>query len=802
MPLKAPSRLPRPVAPARTRRKRNNRSGPALPVLETSKPAFTPEFNARIEAVLNNANLYNLGQVGPSAFLVGTLKHKRYKVIIGPQTCSECRHGHCDHILFVMLRVLKLDSSSQLLLNPTLHNYEVESLLTNVASPTPLPAVVAGKDNHHHHHDHDDNNCPICLSHVVEAERTIRCQSCLGCLHIRCMTLWADSEHARHQPVTCPLCRNPWRAVHPDIAQDTTAPLAPPSLDKIAAARWVDPARQAEMTSWLLLIQPEQHDVLKQQLFSTRWHERVEGCQQLGALLTSVSLAALATDHLLMLLLHVLQDPVLLVLQAGLALVCHLPQGFDESFWFPILQQVVRRCNDANHRLRDVCLDTLPTLVLNALIPSHWIVGVLCPAHTPKHESHTHVWRWYAAQLTALNFVLERYAQWLVTSPLSRQRPGDLSTGSASLAKTETGPRNYVLSMVEEWEASVKTTGHARVIKAWRRAKKLASELVFPTAVAPGDPPEDSDNDCHLVFDEDSSDSCSSSPEPANTCCQQLLPVVTPDYQENVAWLRGGCLGAGAKGRVWEWTDGATSYQGVVKEVLLPCKLHGDKRQQAIESIQQEALLLQRLPHPHIVRYFGATTTHDAVNVFMELAPLGSIKDYLDAHGPAEVDVSLKYGHQIAQALAHLHHHGIIHRDVKGANVLLASPDHAKLADFGDARVLQGDCTLTGEVNSCHGSPAWMSPETIKGVNIGRKTDVWSLACLLVELLTGLAPWAELKASNAYALMYHIAETEQLPLFPASTPSDLEVFLVDCFQRQANLRPTSADAVSHLAAML
>jgi serine/threonine protein kinase len=137
-----------------------------------------------------------------------------------------------------------------------------------------------------------------------------------------------------------------------------------------------------------------------------------------------------------------------------------------------------------------------------------------------------------------------------------------------------------------------------------------------------------------------------------------------------------------------------------------------------------------------------------------------------------------------------------MHRDIKGANVMLSDAGGVKLTDFGEARLLEHSCTLTGEVASTHGSPAWMAPEVrkrfwerraalcvwpdptlgrsslpshrqvIRGEKIGRKSDVWSLGCLAVEVMTGQPPWAQLQVGNSFALMYHIAQGDALPAFP------------------------------------
>jgi len=123
--------------------------------------------------------------------------------------------------------------------------------------------------------------------------------------------------------------------------------------------------------------------------------------------------------------------------------------------------------------------------------------------------------------------------------------------------------------------------------------------------------------------------------------------------------------------------------------------------------------------------------------------------------------MAAKYTREILSGMLYLHEHGIAHRDVKGANVLVAEDGTMKLADFGASKRLGHDSVVSG----LKGTPHWMAPEIIKGQQTSqgwKNADVWSIGCTVVEMLTGKMPWP--MYSNPVAAMYHIALGERPPV--------------------------------------
>lgn len=110
----------------------------------------------------------------------------------------------------------------------------------------------------------------------------------------------------------------------------------------------------------------------------------------------------------------------------------------------------------------------------------------------------------------------------------------------------------------------------------------------------------------------------------------------------------------------------------------------------------------------------------------------------IEEYGKLEEQVVKVYIKKILKGLEYLHYHNVIHRDIKAANVLVNVEGVCKLADFGTAKeVLKKD-----KSNSLKGTPCWMAPEVIKELPYGRQIDIWSIGCMVIELLTGTHPWS------------------------------------------------------------
>uniref|UniRef100_A0ACB8G1L0 Mitogen-activated protein kinase kinase kinase 2 n=1 Tax=Sphaerodactylus townsendi TaxID=933632 RepID=A0ACB8G1L0_9SAUR len=258
-------------------------------------------------------------------------------------------------------------------------------------------------------------------------------------------------------------------------------------------------------------------------------------------------------------------------------------------------------------------------------------------------------------------------------------------------------------------------------------------------------------------------------------------------------WRLGKLLGQGAFGRVYLCYDADTGRELAVKQVQFdPDSPETSKEVNALEC---EIQLLKNLLHERIVQYYGCLRDppERTLSIFMEYMPGGSIKDQLKAYGALTENVTRKYTRQILEGVHYLHSNMIVHRDIKGANILRDSAGNVKLGDFGASKRLQTICLSGTGMKSATGTPYWMSPEVISGEGYGRKADIWSVGCTVVEMLTEKPPWAEFEAMAA---IFKIATQPTNPQLPPHVSDHGRDFLKRIFT-EAKLRPSADELLRH-----
>jgi mitogen-activated protein kinase kinase kinase 3 len=151
-------------------------------------------------------------------------------------------------------------------------------------------------------------------------------------------------------------------------------------------------------------------------------------------------------------------------------------------------------------------------------------------------------------------------------------------------------------------------------------------------------------------------------------------------------------------------------------------------------------VLLSQLSHPNIVQYYGSDLSNETLSVYLEYVSGGSIHKLLQEYGPFGEAVLRSYTAQILSGLAYLHGRNTVHRDIKGANILVDPNGDIKLADFGMAKHISAYTSI----RSFKGSPYWMAPEVIMNSNgYSLSVDIWSLGCTILEMATAKPPWSQ-----------------------------------------------------------
>ena len=219
------------------------------------------------------------------------------------------------------------------------------------------------------------------------------------------------------------------------------------------------------------------------------------------------------------------------------------------------------------------------------------------------------------------------------------------------------------------------------------------------------------------------------------------------------------------------------------------------QQQKFIDALLQEIQILARLRDKHIVRYLASETIEGNYCLYMEYLSGGSLTKLLHKVGQlAEITVKA-YVRQIAKGLAYLHDSGIIHRDLKGDNLLLDSNGKIKLCDFGCSKRYENDVNESGIVNSMKGSLPWMAPEVMKQGGYGRKADIWSLGCVVIEMLTGKPPWND--SDNQIMLMMKVIVYNEQPQIPANISEQCRDFITICLNRDPSKRFSAREMLAH-----
>jgi TolB-like protein/tRNA A-37 threonylcarbamoyl transferase component Bud32 len=247
-------------------------------------------------------------------------------------------------------------------------------------------------------------------------------------------------------------------------------------------------------------------------------------------------------------------------------------------------------------------------------------------------------------------------------------------------------------------------------------------------------------------------------------------------------------LGAGGMGQVWRAHD--TRLERDIALKVLPADALGDDTARA--RLVREARLASKLNHPHICAIYEVGEAEGQTYIAMELVEGQSLAARV-AEGPLPVEQILRNGQQMADALAHAHGRGVVHRDFKSANVVVTPDGQVKVLDFGLAKRLTDEqladaTTVSRQSLSAPGvvagTLAYMAPEQLQGHAADARSDIWALGVVLYELATGKRPF---QGQTGFDLTAAILR-EPLPALPSSVPAPLAGVVDRCLAKEPGER--------------
>jgi serine/threonine protein kinase len=246
-------------------------------------------------------------------------------------------------------------------------------------------------------------------------------------------------------------------------------------------------------------------------------------------------------------------------------------------------------------------------------------------------------------------------------------------------------------------------------------------------------------------------------------------------------------LGKGGMGQVFEGVDEELGRPVAVKVLAEP------QEPEAAERFDREAQALARLCHPNVVQVYSKGVFRGHPYFVMELVTGPTVLDVLQQHGPFSVGEALEIARQVINGLNAAADAGVTHRDVKPANLLLASDGTVKVADFGVCK-LQGRSAAVTEVGTTLGTPFYMAPEQARGLAVDARADQYSLGATLFHLLSGRTPYAA--TETVPQLLAH--QQEQVPdvrELNAAVPRPVARVLQRMLQKRPEDRFPSYDAL-------
>lgn len=275
-----------------------------------------------------------------------------------------------------------------------------------------------------------------------------------------------------------------------------------------------------------------------------------------------------------------------------------------------------------------------------------------------------------------------------------------------------------------------------------------------------------------------------------SNCCKEIkvrtdnISTTFSNSSGSISWIKGHKIGNGVSASVYKAINAKTGSIFAVKSIPLSRK---KDHSQSYYSIHNEVEILKSLSHPNIIKFYDSDIDIEKNEIFIvcEYASNGDLFSLVEQFFPLTMKIVRKFTKELLQALEYIHSKGIIHRDLKCANVLIDQNSTIKLSDFGLSSLISNKNTQYA------GSPYWMAPEAFTRGKITTAVDIWALGCTVIEMVTKSPPWSKV-AKNEKELKNLITSPDLLKHLPSSLES-LRKFLGQCLVADPSMRPTASD---------
>ncbi|OMJ75863.1 hypothetical protein SteCoe_24882 [Stentor coeruleus] len=298
------------------------------------------------------------------------------------------------------------------------------------------------------------------------------------------------------------------------------------------------------------------------------------------------------------------------------------------------------------------------------------------------------------------------------------------------------------------------------------------------------------------------------------SCCKQVkvntegITRLIADGDKSILWIKGEKIGSGSFGTVYRAIDVHTANYFAVKCISLKSKKVNSPK--LIKLIQKEVNILKSLEHPNIIKYYQTDLDIESneINIIIEYASKGNLQSFVSEFKPLSNKILQKFIREILYALSYMHSKGVIHRDLKCANILISEDSSIKLSDFGLSKIIEStliESEIAGSLN-------WMAPEILSnGLETNENNenftdvkkykgysfpaDIWSLGCTVIEMMTGSPPWTD-TCKSMKEVLRAIMTQNNFPSIP-NCSLDLKDFITKCFIRNPQNRVSADELLNH-----